>query len=101
MSELIVGLDEIATERQLSEGWTYIAFPKLKLPKFVKEVGEICTGVPNCVFHGKKFKKAQANDYHQFLRTIREVVEDNPPSLLAFTLMNQSWKSKYTSTARG
>ncbi len=95
MPELIVGLDEIATETQLSEGWSYLVLPKLQFPKFTVEADKIGSSLSKRVFHGKKFKKQETNEYHRFLLLIRQVAENNLSSLLVFTLMNESWKSKY------
>jgi len=86
---VIAAIDEVATETQLSAGWTYALFP-------LASIDAIDAAVKNCAvkhFHGKRFKKSQEADYRALLAASRRELEQSDSSLLLFTLNNLSWKA--------
>lgn len=94
MSLLVAGIDEVATERQLLEGWTYYILPEGELGAFEKAIQGIAVSSTRA-FHGKKFKKAQATEYEAFLRALRAAVEQSGgPARAVFTLNETSWKAQ-------
>ncbi len=86
--DLVAAVDEVASETQLSEGWTYALFPRAS-------VTTIDAAVTHCGvkhFHGKRFKKSEAADYRTLLTAARQELESGEPSVLLFTLLELSWK---------
>lgn len=93
----IAGIDEVASETQVSEGWTYAVLPSVAL-------SAIDSAVSHCrvkTFHGKTFRKAQAADYETFLVAARNELLNYPDAFLTFTLMDISWKSQFLAFSRG
>ena len=87
--KLVAAVDEVASETQLSEGWTYALLPE-------PSVISIDVAVSGCTvksFHGKKFKKADEGDYRTLLTAVRRELEQTAPSLLVSTLLERSWKN--------
>lgn len=96
MKKLIVGLDEVATETQKSEGWCYFCIPQAEYSKFENEVKSLLAGTTKLTsFHGKKFKTEQASDYEQFLKIIRKYTENSVPTILSCTLNSENWKEQF------
>lgn len=93
MHELVIGVDEIATERQLVEGWTYCVLPASEALAFEQAAAGL-TGASSRTYHGKKFKKAHAAEYEAFLRAVRTSIENSSgPARLLFTLNDVSYKT--------
>ena len=87
--ELLAGVDEVASETQVSEGWTYALLPS-------SSITAIDAAVSKCAvthFHGKRFKKSQAADYQAFLSAGRHELEQAACGILMFTLLESSWKA--------
>jgi hypothetical protein len=84
---LQAGVDEIASETQVSEGWTYAVLPSAS----VSGINAAVASGTVKHFHGKKFKKAQASDYQALLAAARKEVEASEDGFLAFTLLETSW----------
>jgi hypothetical protein len=93
---LIAGIDEIGSETQLSEGWTYALFSEAGIKAIDAAVAKCAVKT----FHGKKFKKCEADDYGLFLKAIRQEVEKSVESILLFTLQDLTWKSKFVPFAK-
>lgn len=88
--KFVAAVDEVASETQLSEGWTYVLFPE-------SSVTSIDAAVSGCTirsFHGKKFKKAEAPEYRTLLNAVRREFQQTAPSLLVSTLLDTSWKNE-------
>jgi hypothetical protein len=86
---LVGASDEIASETQLSEGWTYAVLTGAALNK-------IDSAVASCSvkhFHGKKFKPSQESDYCALLSSAREQLQKTPGTRLLFTLNDLQWKA--------
>jgi len=87
----VAGVDEVASETQMSEGWTYAVLPDVA-------ISAIDSAVSSCsvkTFHGKKFKKAQAADYETFLAVARAELLNHQNAFLTFTLLEISWKTQF------
>jgi len=93
---LIAGVDEIASETQVSEGWTYAVFPHAS----IQALDQAVSGGSVKSFHGKKFKQTQAAEYELFLKAIRAELEKEPNSRMLFTLQDLSWKNKFVPFAK-
>ncbi|CAB5697509.1 hypothetical protein CP913_33315 [Pseudomonas aeruginosa] len=87
----IVGVDEIASETQVSEGWTYAVLPDVA----VSAIDSAVSGCNVKAFHGKKFKKSQEADYEKFLSAARSELIKHDNSFLSFTLLDISWKNQF------
>ncbi len=87
----IAGVDEVGSETQISEGWTYAILPDIAISAIDRAVSSC--DVKN--FHGKKFKKAQESQYETFLSAARDELIKHQNSSLTFTLLNLSWKSTF------
>jgi len=92
----VSGVDEIASETQVSEGWTYAVLP-------VAAISAIDGAVSGCgvkTFHGKKFKKGQASDYELFLNAIRAELLKQDGAHLTFTLLEATWKNQFLASTK-
>lgn len=87
----VAGVDEVASETQMSEGWTYAVFPDVA----IAAIDSAVSGCSVKTFHGKKFKKAQKADYETFLASVRNELLQHQNSFLTFTLLEASWKNDF------
>jgi hypothetical protein len=87
----VAGVDEIASETQISEGWTYAVFPDVA----ISAINDAVSGYGVKVFHGKKFKTAQEAEYEGFLAAARNELLKHQNSFLTFTLLDKSWKTEF------
>ena len=69
---LRVGVDDIATETQKCDGWTYFCLPEVYVNEFSDEARKIIASSKLSIFHGKKFKVGHAGEYLAFLELIRK-----------------------------
>lgn len=91
------GVDEVGSETQISEGWTYAVLP-------TAAIAAIDAAVSSCsvkTFHGKKFKKNQAADYEMFLNAVRTELLNNAEAHLTFTLLEATWKNQFLVSTSG
>jgi len=99
--ELLVGLDDLATERQLTSGWSVVALPLGEASRFsAKAAALLPTGMTE--FHAATFNSSDAASrkaYTDFLSLLRTAAESGPGSLLATTLNNKSWHTSLTTFA--
>jgi hypothetical protein len=93
--ELVAAVDEVASETQLSEGWTYAVLPR----DAVTAVDAAVSGCKVKHFHGKMFKRSQASDYQTLLAATRQQLERWPDARLLFTLLETTWKAKFLTFA--
>lgn len=87
----VAGVDEIASETQLSEGWTYAVLPDVA----ISAIDSAVSGCSVKAFHGKKFKKSQEADYETFLTAARSELLKHQNAFLTFTLLDVSWKDQF------
>jgi hypothetical protein len=87
-------MDDVATETQLSEGWAFVVLPTSRVSSLVQKVRVLGDGQA-AYFHGKKFVIANGSLYESFLSAIREEAEAAAVSVLAFTLMDLSYKNEF------
>jgi hypothetical protein len=96
MKHLVAGVDELASETALSEGWTYSLFP----PASIAAIDAAVSGLGVKAFHGKKFKKGQVSEYRVFLASARRQLELHDNALLMSTLLDTSWKKEFLALGR-
>jgi len=89
-----VGVDDIATETQLCEGWTYFFLPEVFVAEFTREAREILDNSKLHAFHGKKFKTGFTSEYHDFLQLIRKYYRKSLQTLGANELLSAGFKTK-------
>lgn len=89
MNSLLVGLDEVATQNQLSSGWTFAILDSLQWKTVDASRHKDAKGKP-MVYHGKKFTQADEQAYRTFLKALRRAAENSNPSLLAFSILDTS-----------
>jgi len=96
--ELVAGLDDIATERQLTSGWSFVVFPTNEAAQFSAQAQRLLpSGAPE--FHAAKLQyknPTECQAYSDFLSLLRKTAE-TPGSLLAFSLKEQTWDAAFTS----
>jgi hypothetical protein len=92
---LVVGIDETATETQLTEGWSFFLLPAGAVANFATAGKAILAKAEISAFHGKKFRVRDADAYLQFLRLIRLQLQTHTPSILICSLMNEKWKGTF------
>ena len=99
--ELAIGLDDIATEKALTSGWSYFVLPITDLAQFATEAKKLLPkGITE--FHAKKFsqkKPAHCQAYRDFLILLRKTAEASSCALLASSLNDQIWSKDLTSFA--
>lgn len=95
MTLLTAGIDDLGTERQLLEGWSYFVIEKELLDEFSQRANELLNGIALDSFHGKNYKRRFKDKYLQFLKLCREYAEKSKISLLGVVLQNEKWKSQY------
>jgi hypothetical protein len=95
MTLLTVGIDDLGTERQLLEGWSYFVIEKELLDEFSIRANELLNGIALDSFHGKNYKRRFKDKYLQFLKLCREYAEKSKISLIGVVLQNEEWKSQY------
>jgi hypothetical protein len=99
--DLVAGLDDIATENQLTSGWSFIVLPKTEAAQFAPQAQRLLpSGVPK--FHAREFNSkdvSQCQAYKDFLSLLRETAEASPACLLACSLNDQTWHNDLTSFA--
>ena len=88
-----IGVDEIATETQKCDGWTYFCLPESFVADFSTEAKAIIDASVLHVFHGKKFKVGHNAEYQAFLRLIRKYQEKSLQTLSVNTLLADTMKN--------
>lgn len=91
----VAGVDEVASETQMSEGWTFAVLPDAA----ILAIDSAVSGCNVKTFHGKKFKKAQAAEYETFLAAARTELLKQQNAFLTFTLLEISWKTQFLAFA--
>jgi hypothetical protein len=91
MASLLAAVDEIATETQLSEGWTYCVLPATAFASIQAALRN--TSVTH--FHGKRFKTPDEAAYRALLSEARRQIEQADRYLLSFTLLDLTWKNQF------
>ena len=95
MLSLTVGIDEVATETQITEGWSFFLLPSEAVSLFTNGWNAIKQKSKLKTFHGKKFRLRDADAYLEFLRLARTQLENQAPSALVCSLMNEKWKGTF------
>jgi hypothetical protein len=92
----LAGLDEIATETQISDGWTMCVARDSTMANFTADVAAT---YPRSQFHGKEFRKRDEKRYRRFLGLLKQHLETTASSKLIFVLMDQSYRQQYVAAA--
>jgi hypothetical protein len=91
--ELMGGIDDIATERQLTSGWSFVILPSTITGQFRSEAQKILpSGITE--FHARSFDSTNAAEcqaYADFLSVLKRTAENTPAALLACSLNDQTW----------
>lgn len=95
MTRFITGIDEIATETQVSEGWCYFILSQTDFAKLEAEARAVLSSSKIGAFHAKKFTPAEHAAYTKFLKIIKKYLENSAPSLCSCTLNNLQWKGNF------
>lgn len=100
-STLTVGIDQVATGTQKTQGWSFFLMPTEAVHEFSQKSANILSAarLKLKAFHGKKFRKRDFDSYLEFLRLVRQVLEHHSPSLLLCSLMNEKWKGTFVPSA--
>ena len=101
METIVAGIDEIATETQLSEGWCYFVLPDAKKGEMLNQVKTLLLSSSMKNFHAKQMKETQTGKYEEFLKIIRKYSEESQPSLLSCTLNSPNWGKKFIDFCEG
>jgi hypothetical protein len=97
MKQIVAGIDDLGTEKQLLEGWSYFVIEKYLLDEFSELTKELLNGIALDSFHGKNYKRRFKEKYLLFLKLCREYSEKSNISLIAVILQNKEWKNQYLS----
>jgi hypothetical protein len=93
--ELAVGLDDIASERQVTSGWSYFVLPKWEVAQFSAQAQQLLP--PGATeFHAKAMKagdSVQCQAYADFLSLMRKTAEAQPSSVVACSVNDQTWRA--------
>jgi len=98
---LLGGLDDVATERQLTSGWSFAVLPEAAANRFTGAAQKLLPA-NRTEFHAKEFDTSSAAErkaYSDFLRLLCQEVEATPGSLLACSLNDKSWSANFTGFA--
>ncbi|HET7118265.1 MAG TPA: hypothetical protein VFI29_17340 [Hanamia sp.] len=92
-NQLIIGIDEFASETKKSAGWCFFCLPENAYKQFSFEANQILiTSGKLKSFHGKRFNENQSEEYNKFLSLIKKYTESNFPSLRSSTLLSLKQK---------
>lgn len=94
------GIDDVATERQATAGWTFFMLPTAAVADFTSHASQL---VPpgQSEFHAKKMNlRSEALHYERFLDLISKTIEAHPYSLACTVGADISWKSQFAAFAQ-
>lgn len=98
--ELVAGIDDIATERALSSGWSYVVLPKADAAHFSSRAQAFLAPAGLTEFHAKEFKPSRAKQckaYENLLSALRKTAENAALCLLACSLYDDTFHPTFTS----
>lgn len=94
--KLVTGIDDVGSMNARSEGWTFFTIPECFLGEFVTNATSVLNETKLEAFHGKAFARRFEKSYKRFLTLVRDTLSKGNASLLASTLLNEKWKTKYS-----
>jgi len=100
--ELFAGIDDIATERALSAGWSFVVLPKTDANQFSADARALLAAGRLTEFHAKLFKHKNAREckaYEDLLSLLRKSSESAALCLLACSLYDDTFHPTFTSFA--
>lgn len=101
MSRFITGIDDIATETQVSEGWCYFVLSQTEYTRMEAEARGVLCSSNMKAFHAKKFVTTEQAAYTDFLNIIKRYLDNSAPSLCCCTLNNQQWQGDFVKFCNG
>jgi hypothetical protein len=99
--KLSAGLDDVATERQMTSGWSFVVLPTAAVAQFSADAQKILPSGRK-EFHAKSMNTGDTADclaHRNFLSLLRKTAEANHGSFLAFSVNNETWHVDVTSYA--
>lgn len=102
---LVCGIHEFTTDKHLSSGWTYFVLPSSAVADFCDRAARLLpAGVKE--FSARKFRDSDAPAFEQFLRLIRDTIDQHRCSLIAVISNSADWvkdlyESSMSAAARG
>jgi hypothetical protein len=99
--KLSAGLDDIATERQMTSGWSFVVLPTTAVPQFSADAQKLLPSAKN-EFHAKDLNIGDAVEcqaYKEFLSLLRKTAEASLGSILACSVNDQTWHADLTGHA--
>lgn len=89
-----IGVDEIATETQQCDGFTFFCLPEAHVGDFAKDAQSILKSAGLDAFHGKEFRPKHAGAYHEFLSLAFSYMRKLPQSFAACRLFTPVVKAE-------
>jgi hypothetical protein len=97
--ELVAGIDDIATERALSSGWSFVVLPKADAAQFSISARAHLATTRLTEFHAKEFKHSSAKQctaYENLLSELRKTAENAALCLIACSLYDDTFHPTFT-----
>jgi hypothetical protein len=92
-----IGTDEIATETQKMDGYTFYCLPQQNVSEFTKDTQSILKTAGLDGFHGKEFRPQHAGAYRDFVGLAFEYLKKSPQSFAACRLFSAKVKTELAS----
>jgi len=92
-----IGIDEIATETQMCDGFTYFCLPERFAPEFARETQTKLRAASLSAFHGKEFRSKDSGAFRDFLVLAYDHLKKSPQSFAACRLFSPKVKAQLKS----
>jgi len=89
-----IGADEIATETQKCDGFTFFCLPERYVADFARDVQSILKDAGLASFHGKEFRPKQEGAYKAFLSLAFDYMRKLPQSFATCRLFSPTVKAE-------
>jgi hypothetical protein len=95
---LVGGIAEISNGAPLAPGWSYFVAPAIAIPEFCKRAARLLSnGLRN--FHHSSFNDSNAAAFEQFLRLIRETLDQHERSLVQVVSNGSPWMNELSANS--
>lgn len=91
----IAGIDDTGSTNIQSEGWAVFLISEEDKDEFSSKAQHLLSQTKMGAFHGKNFKRRFEVQYKEFLLLIKDYLEKENRSLIACSILNESWKNEY------
>ncbi len=92
-----IGIDEIATETQKCDGFTFFCLPERYADEFSEKARALLSSTKMKAFHAKEYKRRFRAAYKQFVQLIFEYLKKSPQCLIVCRLFSQPVKMNLSS----